>query len=368
MDVGSPLALRDNLFASWDTSSPGEPMEIGKLTRSATLTGYESLASSLGLDPVGMVQGAGLAPQVLRESDLLVSLDSVATLLETSSQRSGQEAFGLLLAEQRRFSNLGLLAMVLREEPTPRAALQALARYMQVQNRGLHLRLEDDERLVVVHLELQLLGHRVSRQGIEMAAAITLQTMREVSGGRTRPVRVCFVHERPHSLEVHRRVLGTAVDFSQPFNAVVYRGNDLDVPVPLADPVLGKSLKRWLDVQLSPEDGDPLEDVRLIIRRLLPTGSCSVDQVARQLGMHRRTLNRRLAHVGESVSTMIDGVRAEMADSYMADGGRTLYEVAGLLGFASGAEFSRWFRGRFGMTPTQWLTHREEAQADAHRP
>lgn len=81
-------------------------------------------------------------------------------------------------------------------------------------------------------------------------------------------------------------------------------------------------------------------------------------------GTHRRTLNRQLAYAGESVSTLIDDVRAEMAETYLVGGVRTLYQVGDLRGFASGAEFSRWFRGRFGMTASQWVARREEPALD----
>ncbi|WP_268810939.1 AraC family transcriptional regulator ligand-binding domain-containing protein [Caballeronia choica] len=39
-----------------------------------------------------------------------------------------------------------------------------------------------------------------------------------------RPLRISFTHERPASLEVHHRVLGTAIEFSQECNAIVCRG------------------------------------------------------------------------------------------------------------------------------------------------
>ena len=56
-------------------------------------------------------------------------------------------------------------------------------------------------------------------------------------------------------------------------------------------------------------------------------------------GMHRRTLNRHLAAEGESVTTIINAVRAELAQEYLANSKRRLYEVAELLGFSSPGTF-----------------------------
>ena len=85
----------------------------------------------------------------------------------------------------------------------------------------------------------------------------------------------------------------------------------------------------------------------------------------RHLGMHRRTLNRQLAAEGESVTTIINAVRAELAEEYLANSKRKLYEVAELLGFSSAADFSRWFRGQFGKTPSDWAAHYRESKAAA---
>jgi transcriptional regulator GlxA family with amidase domain len=78
--------------------------------------------------------------------------------------------------------------------------------------------------------------------------------------------------------------------------------------------------------------------------------------------MHRRTLNRHLAEVGESGISVVNAVRIELAEEYLMTSKRKLYEIAELLGFASGADFSRWFRAQFGMSPSEWATqHRERA-------
>ena len=96
---------------------------------------------------------------------------------------------------------------------------------------------------------------------------------------------------------------------------------------------------------------------------LLPSGLCSVDRVAQHLGMHRRTLNRHLATEGESVKSIINAVRAELAQEYLANSKRKLYEVADLLGFSSAGAFSRWFRSQFGKTPSDWAAHYRESKA-----
>ena len=326
------------------------------LTRSASLTNYESVARSVGLDPFRMLRMAKLPARVLDDPNVMIGADSVGWLLEESAHLSGQEAFGLLLAETRTLGNLGMLALLIREEPTLRAALQSCVRYMRLHNAGVHLRLDDAGDVVLLHVGVNMRRHG-GRQVIEMSTGIGLRTLSALSCNTFRPVRISFTHEPPASLAVHRRVLGTAIEFSQECNAMVCRGRDLDMPIPTADPTLNREVKRWLDMQLSDLPDEPVQRARQIVRMLLPSGLCSVERVAQHFGMHGRTLNRHLAAEDASVAAIINAVRAELAEEYLANSKRKLYEVAELLGFSSAGNFSRWFRDQFGKTPSDWAAH-----------
>jgi AraC-like DNA-binding protein len=94
--------------------------------------------------------------------------------------------------------------------------------------------------------------------------------------------------------------------------------------------------------------------VRALIEALLPAGHCSIVQVARSLGVDRRTVQRRLAGSGHSSSSLRDPVRADLAERLVPNPRRSLTQIAEELGFSEPSAFSRWFRGRFGASPSQW--------------
>lgn len=102
--------------------------------------------------------------------------------------------------------------------------------------------------------------------------------------------------------------------------------------------------------------------VRELIEVLLPTGHCSIVQVARSLGVDRRTVQRRLAGSGQTFSSLLNAVRAELAERLVPNPRRSLTEIAEALGFSEPSAFSRWFRGQFGCSPTEW---RSQSQAGA---
>ncbi|WP_010595148.1 helix-turn-helix domain-containing protein, partial [Rhodococcus sp. P14] len=68
----------------------------------------------------------------------------------------------------------------------------------------------------------------------------------------------------------------------------------------------------------------------------------------------RRTVHRRLADEGETFSSVLDATRADLATRMVGSGRHSLTEVSDLLSFSAPSNFSRWFRNRFGCSPSRW--------------
>jgi AraC-like DNA-binding protein len=97
---------------------------------------------------------------------------------------------------------------------------------------------------------------------------------------------------------------------------------------------------------------------------MLPSQACSADQVAKHLGIDRRTMHRRLGVHGQTFSGIIEAVRAEMVVRYMDDPNRPLAAIAEMLGFSALSAFSRWFRSHYGCSASQWRASGEVSRFD----
>lgn len=322
------------------------------LVRAASLTHYVEVARRCGLDPWPLLREAGLPASCMGNPDLRISVEAVRWLLETSAERAREPAFALLMAEGRRVSNLGVLGMLIREEPTVRHAMRSLVSHGRSHNQALIHRIEESQGIATLHEELLLHSAGPSRQGTELVVAVAIRTMRFFLGADWRPRRVCFRHGAPASLDVHRRVLGQSPEFGADFNGLVCTSADLDTPIATADPVVAGIVRQQLrerpDTALSLS-----EEVRQMALVLMPRGLCTVDQVARLMGVNRRTLHRRLAAEGTDFSAVVGAMRRELALRYVGEPSRPLGEVAQWLGFADLSSFSRWHRQAFGHSAQQ---------------
>ncbi len=326
------------------------------LVRAASLKNYPEVAKSVGLDPNRMMVDAGLSPSVLNEPDLMVPADRVARLLELSAAASGVESFGLRMAETRHLSNLGPVGLVIRDQPTLRASLAVLIRYHAALNGALAVMMEESAGVVVIREEVLVGGSAAARQATELALGVLLRLMRQVLGADWHPRRVCFSHAAARDTRTHLRVFGACVEFDHDFNGIVCSRAELDTVNPSADPVMARYAERLLDDTLPSPAATILDDVRRAVLLLLPSGRCSIEQVANHLGIVCRTVQRRLAEQGQSFSELVNAQRVELATRYVTQSDRALTDVAALLGFAAPSGFSRWYQGQFGCSPSRSRT------------
>jgi AraC-like DNA-binding protein len=323
---------------------------MADLVRSASLTNFAEVAQTAGLDPQALLAQAGLSPTCLNDPDLRIPAEAVRSLLEASAQASSLDTFGLRMAETRRLSNLGPVALVMREEPTVRRVVHALMRYSHLLNEALFLKLDEAEGIAVIHEELLVGQSGSSRQATELLVGVTFRSLKFFLGAAWNPLRVCFTHQPPRDLTLHFRVFGYAVEFGQDFNGLVCTTRDMDAPNPLADLVMARYARRILEGSGSSGRMGTVDEVRHILFVLLPSGDCSIDRVAQQLGVNRRTLQRRLEHEGRAFSEVMNAIRRELAEHYLDDGKRPMSQIAELLGFSALSAFSRWYKQQFGAT------------------
>ncbi|MCC6194698.1 MAG: AraC family transcriptional regulator ligand-binding domain-containing protein, partial [Burkholderiales bacterium] len=311
---------------------------MGASVRSASLTHFPELARECGVDPFGLVGEVGLPRRSLDDPDLMIPAQSVGRLLELAAARGAEPAFGLRLAESRRLSNLGPLALLVRDAPTLRETLEALVTHIHVHNEALSVHVEQVGNLVTIREELEP-GPAPVRQATELVVGVTFRVLAIFMGAGWRPRLVCFSHRAPQSMAVHRRVLGRAVEFGHQFNGIVCDMKDLDTPNPGADPVLARYTRSLLD-RVRRKHPSVTDRVRELVVLLLPRGHCRAKAIAQHLGADRRTIARHLADEGTTFTAVVDGVRGELLSRYLADGGLPLSEVSALLGFSDPSVFS----------------------------
>jgi len=96
------------------------------------------------------------------------------------------------------------------------------------------------------------------------------------------------------------------------------------------------------------------EQVKGVLKRLLAGQRPGIREVARELRVSSRTLQRRLAQEGATFQQLMEDARRELARHYLQHSLLELNETAYLLGYEDANSFFRAFHSWEGTSPGQW--------------
>lgn len=321
------------------------------LVRSTSLTNYAEVARSVGIDPAEMLRKVGLPLACLSE-DMRIPVSGARRLLEASAIAAGVDEFGLLMADRCSLTQLGPVALVVREQRTVGLAIEALSRYVHLHNEAVRINVKRQNNVVTLALFLRGTRPRAPPQAAEM----TLGTLyRVISSLLTdwRPLEVHLTRSRPINFQFYRRFFGCSVVFDSDFNGIACHAIDMDRSIPSADPLMARYVQDQMKA-IQPRSEKWEDKVSEIVRSLMPRGQCTIDRVAQHLGCNRRTIHRHLSENGTSFSEILDAERVDLVTRLIEDSNRPLLGITALLGFSAQSAMARWFRGRFGCSLTQW--------------
>jgi AraC-like DNA-binding protein len=180
----------------------------------------------------------------------------------------------------------------------------------------------------------------------------------ELTDRQLRPAEVHLARRRAEASSAHARLLNCTIEFNRPLNCLILDRASLATPLATHDPAARRALLDTMESRVRAEAGHSAQ-VRRAIRRALLAEAPRMPEIADLLGMHPRTLRRRLSEEGTTFDDLLDEVRRTMARELIELTDMPMSEVADALAFASPGVFTDWFRRAFGVPPSGWPRQRE---------
>ena len=111
----------------------------------------------------------------------------------------------------------------------------------------------------------------------------------------------------------------------------------------------------YSDIKMTDSDNQLSSKVIAIIRQNMENTEFSVEELAREIGMSRVHLNRKLKEtMNISPSNLIRSIRLKQAAYLLINNKVNISEVAYKVGFSTHSYFSNSFHDYFGMTPKEF--------------
>lgn len=324
-----------------------------ELVRAASLSGYFEVAEELRLDTLPLLKRAGLARATLANPDRMIPARSVVHLLEDSAEAANCVSLGVRMAELRTIADLGMASLLIAHQPTLREAFNVMQHYRNRINSTLVLQVEEHHGVAVVQEQWALDPPLVSRQSDELALGVVARLGAWLLGDAWHIDEVHSAHLAPEQIEqpFYARLFGAPMRFGSDITGLVLSTSLLDAPNPRADAALAAHARRMAETMMAEAARSLEQEVEEAILLQLPTGGASLAATARALGLHPRTLQRRLDEHGQPFGAILDAIRSRQATRYLANPRLTVTEIAELCGYASLSAFTRWHTKTFGMSP-----------------
>lgn len=318
--------------------------------RTTSFAGFRELVGQFGQDPLPLLERFRVHPELLDDEDAQVPFRALVGLLEYTAQELDCPDLGLRMAEYQNLHVLGPVALIARNSTSVGHALAEIVRFIGYHSDGIQLDLDcSDPQAPRLVIELRLPGPR--RQMSELAMGVALNTLKLLCGPHAYAQAVLLEGSSPLPLARYRRYFGSEVYLGQSCNALVFTGPQLGQRIEHQDPALHRTLVQYLNSIHLAGSSDLQERVRRLVLRLLPTQQCRLPLIAEQLGLHERALQRQLAERGKRFEALVEEIRRERTDSYLAESNIPMSYIAGMLGYSEQSVFNRACRRWFGMTP-----------------
>lgn len=308
----------------------------------------------LGVSVSAILRRAGLPASQFQQPRVLLTTEELFSFWRAVAAESTEPAIGLRLGTETRVEHFDPIAMTALSSSSFGEAMRQTARYKQLAcpEEILH-HTEDGEWSIQFRW---LLAEDVEPEVLtDLCFAWVLTIARHGTGTNMSPVRVEFVRPRAYRKSLERH-FGCPVVFGSSRDAIVFRASDAQRPFVTNNAELLAMLAPQLEQELDQHKGQETfpEHVRSAIQRRLTGRRPKIQEIARELHISSRTLQRRLQEDGRSFQQVLAEASHQMARHYLTNPGLELNEAAYLLGYEDANSFVRAFRMWEGMPPAHW--------------
>jgi AraC-like DNA-binding protein len=316
------------------------------------------------LAPEPLFRAAGIDPAIIHDPHGYIARPKSDALMRALAGRIADPAFGLQAAGCWHPSNLGTLGYAWLSSSTLHTGLKRVVRYWRIVIADVAVRLDETpEGVEFVHMPPALDSIPDGIRG-DIVMAIIYDMCRTNFGQAFSAHRVALRHPAPADASPYETLFDCPVAFGADANRLLIGRAEADHPLPTGNRDLAAAHDRILVEQLARLDKrNVVARFRASLLERMTSGEFSEEDIARDLHMSRRSLQRRLAEADAGYQSLVDDTRRDMALRYIRDPAKSATDITFLLGYSQQSVFTRAFRRWTGMSPSEYRSSKSLASA-----
>lgn len=323
-------------------------------TRLSLYLGVPGVLREFGIDSSDVLAACGLPADLFDDGERRIPHLELERLLLACERYSGCDHFGFLLGQRAKLAQMGLAGEAALCQRTAGEGLRSFVQHFNLHSDAATTTLVDTGTYMRLVYAIAAHGLTDTRQMQLGSVTVVFNILQELFGPAWLPVGVTFATRPAANPRLMRRYFRAPIQFDSCESAVLFARHWLDEPLPPVDP----STRRKVLARIRQRRGQMLADfpstVRRVIRKQMLFGRFSMDDIAAQFSMHRRTLDRHLQRHGLHYGDLLESVREDVARQLLRDTRMPIQRIAESVHFSSAANFATAFRRRSGTTPSEY--------------
>ncbi len=311
--------------------------------------------------PGKVLKIVGISTHAILDPEAWLPRDLFLALVNALSSATGDVHCGLHIAEMDHFVHLGALGEAILDAPTLRAAIGVVCQRTALVQTGTAFRLSENRR--TARLDYEFVGRTGENPKLYVEAVLMfLHKMLALTGQRAIQT-VSFEHSRSRNSSELERAFGPRLSFDADHNGITFDRGLLDLPLQSSSAATRQVLLE------RPSEEEVVRAVLTVVSEQLAYERPSLEKTATALGVHIRTLERRLSRWGVPFESLLDEFCRNRSLQLIQQGTHTLSDIAFLVGYSDSAHFARAFRRWTGRPPRDYVRSlRLSLEIDAAKP
>jgi AraC-like DNA-binding protein len=323
-------------------------------TSSTVLLGIIKAALKLGVDIQFILRQFGIPVNLDHITQSTIDLKQVHAIVMAVEKAGGHPALGLLTGEDFDFEYFPHLKSFVMSSSTLREAFESIRPIQKLISPLLTLHLEETGKVAIIKFQPDgMLYGEDERHYSEMIFTCIKTITNRLMNKTIPPKSIHFRHSRSELTPLYQNFFGSVIVLNAPENAIIYDSAIIDIPLPGGFPEIRRQAGNIVNHQLgsSPLYGGLVEDLKRLLAARSDLLNAPIEQVAHALNVSARTLQRRMAENGHSITEIRDLIRFKLAIQALQSKRYSIEEIAEKLGFSDRHCLTQAFKRWSGLSP-----------------
>ncbi|MCP4323614.1 MAG: AraC family transcriptional regulator [Alteromonadales bacterium] len=313
------------------------------------------VAQSCGLDRDDVIEVLAIGKSILVEPDSRISVKKYYQIFQLIEDRTNNSDIGLFAGKIAFTNKQNLQIYMTTICETFRDYLNLMPSVLKLSGDVGEVKINYEGELLRLEWHPLLPSTRFDRYLTDLFMVSALTMISTICVLPVNIIKAEFSYKRPDDISLLECYLGKQLSFEQDISCLYIERASLDYLLCQLEYNLSQRFKDYIQLLFtSGHDDIFLRSLRHSVLKLLPKGNLSIVDVAGELNISKRTLQRRLSDKNTCFSQVIQDIRAALSKRYVIDKRLTIVEVAFLLGYSDQSSFSNAFKSWHGCTPGKY--------------